>query len=560
MKFDETSPPLLLKHPFWFYVRTHPRAIALGMSTLILTNVLDGLWPLVLKEGLDQISAGVTLSELTRTTLIFFLIMASMAFSRFGWRLGFGYFQTGIGENLRRRAFRRLSELTPRFFQSRPVGELMSLLVNDVQSFRQAMGSGLLVFLDGVIILAVILPIMATMNLSWTVQSLVFLPAVPFLIWWVTRKIHAAAKDQQEVFAQLTGHVQETVSGMRVLKGFALEDRRMDSFHQVNTRYEKASNRVARIDAVFGPIMELGVTSGTVIFLFVAREDLLAGAATVGSFVAFHRYIMKTVWPMTALGMGLSQLQRGFGAFDRIALLLRESPELRPAGTREFQGFESLELRNVGHRYPGRDSWALRHVNFRLGPGERLGLRGPVGSGKSTLLALLTRQMDPDEGEILLNGHPLHEYGLETVRGIFTLVPQEVFLFNESVSSNISFATDEADDHRIRSAASDVDLAEEINSWPDTFEALLGERGVNLSGGQKQRLALARGILRNSPILLLDDVLSAVDTRTERKIEAVLGNLLRGGSAQILVSHRDSTLASCHRVVDLPGPDDGSTT
>lgn len=556
MKFHETSPAFLLRHPFWFYVKTHPRAIAVGLSTLVLTNVLDGLWPLVLKEGLDQIAAKAPLSDLGRTTLIFFLIMASMAVSRFAWRMGFGYFQTAIGENLRRRAFRRLSELTPRFFQSRPVGELMSLLVNDVQNFRQAMGSGLLVFLDGVIILAVILPIMISMNASWTLKSLAFLPAVPVLIWWVTKKIHMAAKSQQEVFARLTGHVQETVTGMRVLKGFALEDRRLRSFQHANADYERASNRLARIDAVFGPIMELGVTSGTVIFLFVARDDLLAGSATIGSFVAFHRYIMKTVWPMTALGMGLSQLQKGFGSFERVAGLLRENPELRPAGSRALVRFESLELRRVGVRYPGRETWALRGLDLALRPGQRLGLQGPVGSGKSTLLALLTRQMDPDEGEILLNGHPLHEYSLETVRGVFTLVPQDVFLFNESVSDNISFATEDADLERVRAAAHDVDIADEINSWPDSYEALLGERGVNLSGGQKQRLALARGILRNSPVLLLDDVLSAVDTRTERKIEAVLGNLRKAGSAQILVSHRETTLSTCDTVVRLSAPEE----
>lgn len=554
MKFHETAPAFLLRHPFWFYVKTHPRTIAIGMSTLLLTNVLDGLWPLVLKTGLDQISAKVPLSELGRTTLIFFLIMASMAFSRFAWRMGFGYFQTAIGENLRRRAFRRLSELTPRFFQSKPVGEFMSLLVNDVQNFRQAMGSGLLVFLDGIIILAVILPIMLGMNASWTLKSLIFLPAVPFMIWWVTKKIHVAAKEQQEVFATLTGHVQETVAGIRVLKGFALEDRRLESFQRVNADYEKSSNRLARIDAVFGPIMELGVTSGTVIFLFVARDDLLAGTATIGSFVAFHRYIMKTVWPMTALGMGLSQLQKGFGAFDRVAGLLRESPDLRPDGSREFKKFESLELRGVGLRYPGRQNWALRNLNFTLHPGERLGVQGPVASGKSTLLALLTRQMDPDEGEILLNGHPLHEYSLETVRGVFTLVPQDVFLFNESVTENIAFATEGAELERVRSAAHDVDIADEINSWPDAYNAVLGERGVNLSGGQKQRLALARGILRNSPVLLLDDVLSAVDTRTERKIETVLANLRRTGSAQILVSHRETTLEACDKLVQLAAP------
>lgn len=539
-------PPQLLKHPFWFYVRQNPRALAVGMFFLVATNVLDGLWPLVLKEGLDLISAKASLNELTRISLIFFLIMGSLSLTRFGWRMGFGRFHTLTAEDLRRRSFARLARLPVSFFQKNPVGELMSLITNDVQAFRQAVGNGVLVFADGVLILAVILPVMFQLNASWTWKVLVFMPFVPFVIWWVTKKIHVAYKHQQEVFGRLTAHCQETVSGVRVVKGFALEKVRLDSFNKESRAFEQACNGTARVDAFFMPVMELGVTTGTIIFLFVARDELLAGTASIGTFVAFHRYILKTVWPVTALGLGLSQLQKGFASFERIRQMVSTPSDLAETGSLQPEKFESLEFRGVGFRYPGQDNWALRNLNFVIRRGQSWGLLGPVGAGKSTLACLITRQYDPTEGEILLNGRPLRDYDLVALRSCLSLVPQDVFLFSETVMTNLGFARDESlSPEAARDMAHEVALHDEIEKLPQGYSSLIGEKGVTLSGGQKQRLALARGLLRDSEFLILDDVMSAVDTRTEKIIESTLSERRRQGQGQLLVAHRLSTLSSC---------------
>ncbi|HRO68036.1 MAG TPA: ABC transporter ATP-binding protein, partial [Pseudobdellovibrionaceae bacterium] len=349
-----------------------------------------------------------------------------------------------------------------------------------------------------------------------------------------------------------TAHSQESVAGIRIVKGFALEETRLRHFNRESRDFEKACNVTAKIDSLFHPVMEFGVTAGTVVFLFAAREDMLSGAASVGTFVAFHRYIMKTVWPMTALGMGLSQLQKGFGAFERIRELFNENPDLDLRGTAPLAHFESLEFRRVGFKYPGTEHWALKNISFRLEKGKSLGISGAVGSGKTTLLALLTRQFDPTEGEIFFNDRPLREYSIRELRETLTLVPQDVFLFSDTVTWNVGFGQGEPfDDASAEEAAKRVDIHDEVTKLPMSYQSMVGEKGVTLSGGQKQRLALARGIVMDSEVLVLDDVLSAVDTKTERRIDEMLRSLREAGRTQILVAHRLSTLMSCDALLVL---------
>lgn len=552
MSETNRPPEELIRRPFRYYMRTYPRPLLVGMGFLLVTNILDGLWPLLLKEGIDRITAHVSMNEIGKTALTFFFVMGSLSISRYGWRMGFGRFHTYTAEHLRLKAFHHLTRLTPSYFLKKPVGELMSLLTNDIQTFRTAIGSGLLVFTDGILILLVVVPVMLSLNPAWTVKALAFLPLVPLLIWFVMKKIHVASKNQQDSFARVTAHSQESVAGIRIVKGFALEETRLRHFNRESRDFEKACNVTAKIDSLFHPVMEFGVTAGTVVFLFAAREDMLSGAASVGTFVAFHRYIMKTVWPMTALGMGLSQLQKGFGAFERIRELFNENPDLDLRGTAPLAHFESLEFRRVGFKYPGTEHWALKNISFRLEKGKSLGISGAVGSGKTTLLALLTRQFDPTEGEIFFNDRPLREYSIRELRETLTLVPQDVFLFSDTVTWNVGFGQGEPfDDASAEEAAKRVDIHDEVTKLPMSYQSMVGEKGVTLSGGQKQRLALARGIVMDSEVLVLDDVLSVVDTKTERRIDEMLRSLREAGRTQILVAHRLSTLMSCDALLVL---------
>lgn len=546
MKIDS----FLLKHPFWFYVRSHPRAVALGLISLVVTNLLDGLYPLLLKEGLDLVEKKSDLSEISRVSMTFFALMVSLAFTRFLWRLGFGYFHSKAAEHLRTTLFNHLTKMSSHFFNKNPVGELMSLITNDVQSFRHAIGPGLLVVADGVIIIPVILPIMIHLNWDWTWKSLIFLPFVPFFIWKVMRTIHKKFKIQQGKFSTLTGFSQESLAGIRVIKSYALEDRRNEQFSKLSKNYEESCNDVALIDSVFGPIMEIGMASGAVILLFIAKDDLMSGAVSIGTFVAFHRYIGKMIWPMTALGLGLSMFQKGWASFDRIKEVLLKESDVEDLGKFELQHFDSLEFKNVSFQYPESNFKVLKDINFKLYRGETLGITGPVGAGKTTLMSLLLRLYPLKEGEILVNGMNINECTLESLRGIFLLIPQEAFLFSDTVENNLSFAlSSKMEKDKSAALLELVDLKNEIENLPEKEQALLGEKGVNLSGGQKQRLTLARGMAAVSKVLILDDSLSAVDTKTEENIEKTLTQSKE--QSRIIIAHRLSSLKGTHKILVL---------
>jgi ATP-binding cassette subfamily B multidrug efflux pump len=551
MQQHDSENKTLFKHPLWFYIKTNPRAFSLGMFFLFLTNALDAVYPLFMKRALDEIESRVEMDAIARTCVLFFVIMASLAFTRFGWRLYFGRFHTYAAEHIRQKIFRHLTGLGPTFFQRSQVGELMSLMTNDVQSFRQAIGPGVLVLADGVIIIALVFPIMAWLNWSWTWRVLIFLPLIPFLIWKVMKLIHANYKNQQERFSELTGVVQETIGGVRVIKSFAQEEQRLELYNKVSKSFEKAGNQVARVDAFFRPVMEFGVTSGSVILLFVVRDDLLAGSITIGTFVAFHRYIQKMVWPMSALGMGLSMIQKGYASFDRIKEHLMVETDIPNTGTIRLEKFDTLEFQNVSFKYPGNSVYTLKNISFNLKAGESLGVMGPVGAGKTTLLHLLTRLYPLSEGRILVNGLPIEEVTQESLRNVFLLVPQEPFLFSDSISDNVGFGLEnDIPAEEVRRMTEIVDLHNEIQSLPSQYESQLGERGVNLSGGQKQRLTIARGLIMKTPVLILDDSLSAVDTRTEKSIESELRQS-RSTLTRIIVAHRLSSLRHADKILIL---------
>ena len=542
---------MLTQRPLWFYIKNNPRAFSLGMLFLLITNTLDGLYPLLMKVAIDQIEKQVPLNDIGRTCLIFFALMSGLAISRYGWRAFFGQFHTYAAEHIRQKIFRHITSLGPNFFQKKPVGELMSLMTNDVQSFRQAIGPGVLILADGVIIILVVFPIMAMLNWSWTWKTLVFLPIVPFLIWNIMRLIHKNYKIQQDRFSELTGVAQETVGGIRVIKSFAQEDNRTSLYNGVSSAFEKACNKVARVDAFFIPIMEFGITSGSVILLFIAKDDLFSGAVTLGTFVAFHRYIQKMVWPMTALGMGFSYFQKGYASFDRIKEVLHTESDIPDTGTHELRDFKTLEFKNVSYRHEGSTVNALTNVSFTLNAGDSLGIMGPVGAGKTTLLHLLTRLYPLKEGQILVNGIPIEHITQESLRRTFLLVPQEAFLFSDSISENVSFGLPiRASEEEILRMTEIVDLNKEIDALPHGYDSQLGERGINLSGGQKQRLTIARGLILKTPVLVLDDSLSAVDTRTEKAIEAELAKS-HSTMSRIIVAHRLSSLKGVDKLLIL---------
>jgi len=541
----------LFKNPLWHYIRYQPRAFSFGILLLIVTNALDGLYPLLLKVGIDQIEKHQPLGELGRTSMFLVATLTVLGLSRYGWRRHFGRFHTYAMEDMRLRIFKHYTHLGPSFFQKNQVGELMSVVTNDVSSFKQAIGPGLLIFLDGLIYLTIILPVMFSINFEWTWKTLILLPLVPFLIHKVMRLIHSNYKISQDRFSELTGVTQETIGGIRVVKSYAQEEHRTDLFCQASRKVEKANNKVALIDSLFMPVMEFGVTSGSVILFFIAANDLYLGVVTIGTFVAFHRYIQKMVWPVTALGMGFSYYQKGKASVDRIKEVMTQETDIPDTGEIALKEFRSLEFRNVSFKYPKSEVYALKNISFKITKGEHVGLMGQVGAGKSTLVNLLLRLYPIHEGQILVNDTPIEKFTLQSLRATLVMVTQEVFLFSETVSRNVSYGLyQEPAFADVEHMTNVVNIRGEIENLPQKFDSQLGERGVNLSGGQKQRLSIARGLILTSPFLIMDDSLSAVDTRTEKMIEGELSEAANK-QTRITVAHRLSSLKSASKIIVL---------
>lgn len=517
-----------------------------------LTNALDVLPPLLLARGIDQVMSSAAPLDLAITCGLFLAILMATAIFRYAWRIYFGKFHHSSSNHLRKVLFRHIARMSPRFFDQKGVGELMSLLVQDIQAFRMGIGPGLLILIDAVTLSLFILPIMFYLNWEWTLKTLIFLPFVPFFMKAITKVIFKRYKHEQEKFAELSGFAQELVAGIRIVKSYARESLQTQKFDSISREYEIASNKTAKADALFRPVMEFGVASGGVILLYLGSGDVINETITLGSFVAFHRYIQRMVWPMTAIGMGVSQVQRALASFQRIKEVLEIEPDVDiSTGDPVLPELKTLEIKDLKFRYSESADWILKGVNLKIEKGQTIGLAGPIGSGKSSLLKILCRLYEYEHGQILWNGEDIRLSSIEALRSQITLVPQEAFLFSNQVRENIDYFEinpSQLDQAAIEGAAKAAAVHSEILTFPKQYNTLLGERGLNLSGGQRQRLALARGFRGSQGLLLLDDTLSAVDVKTEREIIESLSGLSEAGLTLLIVSHRAEVLKRCDRV------------
>ena len=540
----------LLKNPLWFYIRRNKKYFTLGMIFLLITNGLDAAYPLILKKIIDLVTQKAAFKEVLLSSSMLLALFLTLACTRYLWRSFFGAYHTDSAEHLRQVLFAHLTKMDPRFFQKNSVGELMSLTMNDVQSFRMGIGSAILILVDGVLIAAFIIPFMIFLSWSWTWKTLVFMPLVPFFIKYVTALTHKYFKISQEKLASWSGFAQESISGIKVIKSFVLEDHRKRAYNYESQQVETSTNKTTFIDSFFSPVMDFGVASGCAILLFVSSSDILTGVATVGSLVAFQRYIIKMTWPMTALGLGISQYQKGMASFSRIKEILLSKPEVEDIGTKNITEFSSLEIRNLTFSYGENadDRNVLNNISFKILKGQSIGIVGPVGSGKSTLLNILSHFYAIPEETIFLNDIDIKKLNLHSLRKNIILVTQEPFLFSESIMDNAKARVD-IEDSKVISALSKTDIYDELMQLPSGIKSELGERGVNLSGGQKQRLSLARGLLRSqSSLILLDDVLSAVDKNTEKNLIENLNGL---NTPKIIVSHKISAVKNCDFILVL---------
>jgi ATP-binding cassette, subfamily B, multidrug efflux pump len=415
---------------------------------------------------------------------------------------------------------------------------------------RMMLGPGLMYWTETMFTFILAVAVMAWVDLPLTLVALVPAPLVSGVVILFGRRIHARFEEIQKMFSDISSRVQENIAGVRVVRAYVQEEAELDRFESLNRDYIRENIRLARTSGMFMPLLQALIATGFLLVLWIGGARLLSGQITLGQFVMFNTYMGMLVWPMIALGWVVNLMQRGTASLDRIWELITQRPAIappaRPLALSHMGG--EIEFRDVTMEYP--TGTALLDVDLRIAAGSTVAIVGHTGSGKSTLVQMIPRLLDPTSGQVLVDGQDVREFDPEELRRHIGFVPQETFLFSATLGENIAFGVKDATPERIRQAAEIAGLASDIAGFPGGYETMVGERGITLSGGQKQRTAIARAIIRDPRILILDDALSSVDTVTEERILTALADVMHGRTT-ILISHRVSTVRSADRIFVL---------
>jgi ATP-binding cassette subfamily B protein len=453
--------------------------------------------------------------------------------------------------DLRNDFFAHLLTLDQPFYDRRPLGDLMARATNDLNSIRMLLGPGIMYSINIAATLTFALALMIAIDGRLTAISLLPLPGLSLLIYFVSKRMHHGYRRVQERFSQITALVQQNFSGIRVVKAFQREDAEAERFAAGNEQYRRDSLRVVRLTSLFFPSMQLFSGAAVILVLLFGGRFVIAGSLSLGDIVAFIQYIGLLTWPMMALGWTTGILQQGSSSWQRLLEIMDTQPAIAspPApGPAPAPGPGRLSIRGLSFSYGDRD--ILRGIDLELAPGESLGIIGPTGGGKSTLLKMIPRLLDTPSGCVFLDGEDVTTMPLERLRGSIGWVSQEPLLFSETLEENLRFGRPDASVQERDRAAQDAAVLDEIMAFPAAWDTLIGERGVNLSGGQKQRVSLARALLSERRLLLLDAPFASVDTHTEERILQALEQQ-RGRRTLILVSHRVSTVRAMDRICVL---------
>nr|WP_296438242.1 ABC transporter ATP-binding protein [uncultured Acetatifactor sp.] len=546
--------PYILEYK-WFYLG--------GVIVLTLVDLANLYVPQYTGEIIDGLTAGKLAYEgVIELVLKLFIAGAVMAIGRFGWRYFIFGAARGIEYRLRDDMFGHLETLSARYFNSHKTGDLMARFTNDLQAIRMAVGMAVVTVFDAVVMTAMVL-VKMVVYVDFRMTLLALVPMIFIAVGCYFYGIEAKKRQtkRQEAFSNLSDKVQESLAGVRVLKAFVQEDEDFKAFEQASRNSMEKNLSVVKLRAVFGPALDSVIGISLLMTLLFGGRLVLAGSISIGKFVAFNSYIGMLVWPMIACGDCINNFSQAAAAFQRIAAIFREEPDIVDKVPASLAGKDvhikgDITLKNLTFTYPDGEEPVLKNVSLHVGEGEMLGILGRTGSGKSSLADLLLRVYDCEEGALLLDGRPITDFPLAVLHRDMAYVPQDNFLFSDTLEENIAFGLEERiSDHpelrsSIRKAARAACIHDNIVEFPDEYRTLVGERGVTLSGGQKQRSSIARALLMDASVLILDDSLSAVDTDTE---EQILENLmeLRKGKTTIVVAHRISTLQKADHIAVL---------
>jgi ATP-binding cassette subfamily B protein len=531
-------------------MRRYRRGLALGMGSLVLKDVFGASIPLVIRSAIDSLTAGHVFSVVLRFSLLLAAVSLVKGVFQYWMRVILIGISRDIEYDLRNDLFARLVSLSSDFYARQRTGDIMARATNDLNAVRMMLGPGVMYWTETSLTFVLAIAVMAFTNWQLTIFAVLPAPLVSVAVMLFGRAIHERFEAIQAMFSDISSRVQENLSGVRMIRAFVQEAAELRRFEELNQQYIAQNLRLVRVSGLFQPLLEglIGITF--LVVLWAGGYQVLQGRISLGGFVMFNTYMGTLVWPMIALGWVVNLMQRGSASMARINQIMRERPTIAapevPVPIPHVAG--EIEFRAVALDYPsGR---ALDGIDLRIPAGATVAVVGHTGCGKSTFASLVPRLMDPTQGSVLLDGIDIRKLDPDELRRNIGFVPQETFLFSATIAENIAFGVEHATNDEIHRAAELAGLAGDIESFPNGYETMVGERGITLSGGQKQRTAIARAVLRKPRILILDDALSSVDTLTEERILNGLSAVMRGRTV-ILISHRVSTVRQADFIVVL---------
>jgi len=527
---------------------------AAGILLLMLVDSANLYIPQVIRQFTDMVQFNrLTPEGIWKSFLMIALLGIGIAVGRFGWRMLIYGTSRGLEYDLRDRLFSHFLKMDADFYNHRKVGELMAHATNDVRVIRMAFGPGVMMIVDSLFMATLtIVSMFLTVGFKTALVALASLPFISIAVSYFGKHVHTRSLAVQNTFSQMTGVVQENFSGVRVIKAFAIEKERESQFDEVNRLYRQKNLYQVRLSGMFRPMITAISGLSFVLFMLFGTYQVFVGEITLGDFIAVTNYLNMIVWPMVAFGEVFNTFQKGLAAMERVNHLLEENSEIgqstNPVALPAPVG--NLKFENVSFRYGPQTPEVLKNISFELKLGETLAIIGRTGSGKSTIADLILRIYDVDSGRITLDGVDIRDLSLKDLRAAIAYAPQNNFLFSKSIKDNIAFGSDEpiTEEDAIE-AATFADLHENVMGFPEGYDTMVGERGVTLSGGQKQRLTIAMAYIKKAPLLIFDDTLSAVDTKTE---DAILDNIRGIGDKGLLViSQRISTIKHADHILVL---------
>jgi ATP-binding cassette, subfamily B, multidrug efflux pump len=560
------------------YLRRYWKHLAWGGVAVILYNVIKVLIPVVIGHAIDDMQHGITEAKVLTHALRLLLIAALSAIFLYICRQVIIGASREIEFDLRNDIFANLERQSPSYYHTHRTGDIMARTTNDLNAVRMLLGPAIMYSANTIVFTAAALPFMYRISPKLTFFAFVPLPMASILVQYFGARIHRRFERIQAMFSDISAKAQENFSGARLIRAFAQEEAEIASFETANQEYIKRSLYLVRLMAMLWPTLEFVLGLSLMITLLVGGHEVVSHRISVGQFTAFNVYMVQLTWPMIAVGWVVNLFQRGTASVVRIDELLKQQPSIiddpslinlnaaaEPGTPSPLLSFRSaaeesaslppqqlqgdIEFRNLTFAYPDAPP-VLHDINLRIPAGTSLAIVGPTGSGKSTLVSLIPRLHDAPPGTVLIDGQPIRNFTLSTLRQSIGFVPQETFLFSETIRQNIAFGRPDASLEQVEEAATIAHISTEILEFPKGFDTEVGERGLTLSGGQKQRTAIARAIIRDPKILILDDALASVDTYTEERILSGLKRVMEGRTT-IFISHRISTARNADQIAVL---------